>query len=88
MEMWTDIPQQVWIANFMCWMIYFISVVCCVIYMPLNRRKVTNEVERRFLLMDVMFWMFIVPFIITFGFALALFSGIGVLAIVVDYYGH
>lgn len=88
MELWTDIPQQVWKANFTCWMIYFISVVCCAIYMLLNWHKVTNEVERRFILMDVMFWMFIVPFIITFGFALVMFGGIGVLAIVVDYYGY
>ena len=88
MEMWTDIPQQVWKANIMTWMIYFISVVCCTIYMLLNWHKVTNEVERRFILMDVMFWMFVVPFIVTFGFALVMFGGIGVLAIVVDYYGH
>lgn len=88
MEMLTDIPQQVWKANFTCWMIYFISVVCCAIHMLLNWHKVTNEVERRFILMDVVFWMFIVPFIITFGFAFVMFSGIGVLAIVVDYYGH
>ena len=88
MEMWTDIPQQVWKANFICWLIYFVSVVCCAIYMLLNWNKTTDKIERRFLLMDVMFWMFTVPFIITFGFALVMFSGIGVLAIVVDYYGY
>ena len=88
MEMWTDIPQQVWKANFINWLIYFVSVVCCAIYMLRNWHRVTNEVERRFILMDVLFWMFIVPFIITFGFALVMFSGIGVLAIVVDYYGY
>ena len=88
MEMWTDIPQQVWKANFMTWMIYFISVILCAIYMLRKWQKVTDERERRFVLMDVLFWMFVIPFIVAFGFALVMFAGIGVLAIVVDYYGY
>ena len=88
MEMWTDIPQQVWEASITCWFIYFLSVVCCAVYMIINRHKSTEVAERRSLLMDGMFWMFIIPFIITFGFALVLFDGIGVLVVVVDYHGH
>lgn len=88
MEMWTDIPQQVWKANFTTWMVYFISVILCAIYMLRKWQKVTDERERRFVLMDVLFWMFVIPFIVAFGFALVMFAGIGVLAIVVDYYGY
>lgn len=88
MEMWTDIPQQVWKANFMTWMIYFISVLLCTIYMLRKWQKVTDERERRFVLMDVFFWLFVIPFVVAFGFAFVMFAGIGVLAVVVDYYGY
>lgn len=88
MEMWTDIPQQVWKANVLCWLVYYVSLLCSTFYMLSKWKASTNEAERRLILMDVTFWLFIVPFIITFGFALVVFSGIGILAVVVDYYGY
>ena len=88
MEMWTDIPQQVWKANILLWGIYGLSLLFFSFYMLRNWHKVTNEVERRFILMDVLFFLLIAPFVITFGWAIVMFGGIGVLAVVVDYYGY
>ena len=55
MEMWTDIPQQVWKANVLCWLVYYVSLLCSTFYMLSKWKASTNETERRFILMDVTF---------------------------------
>ena len=87
MELWNDLPQQVWKINFVLWMLYGLSLVFFT-YLMLHRwHTITKEIERRFILMDVLFFLFLAPFIVTFGWALVMYGGIGVLTIVVDYYG-
>lgn len=78
MEMWFDIPQQVWKTFFVCWLILLASLICFFIYVFTSQNKIKDVVGSSFIFKDLVFWVFILPFIIV-GFVLVLFSGIGIL---------
>lgn len=37
MELWNDIPQLIWKANFLMWMIHFVALVLSILYFIANR---------------------------------------------------
>ena len=85
MELWTDIPQLIWKANFLMWMIYFLTTVLFILYFMVNREKLFKVTSRKEMFADILFWTFIVPFVITLGFGFVLYGGIGLLYLVLEH---
>ena len=85
MELWNDIPQLIWKANFLMWMIYFLAVVLSIVYFIANREKLFKANSRKEMFADIFFWTFIVPFGITLGFGFVLYGGIGLLYLVLEH---
>ena len=85
MELWTDIPQLIWKTNSLMWMIYFLAVVLSTVYFIAEREKLFKVTSRKEMFADILFWTFIVPFMITLGFGFVLYSGIGLLFLVLEH---
>lgn len=85
MELWTDIPQLIWKANFLMWMIYFLTTVLFILYFMVNREKLFKVTSRKEMFADILFWTFIVPFMLTLGFGFVLYGGIGLLFLVLEH---
>ena len=85
MELWADIPQLIWKANFLMWMIYFIATVLSILYFIANREKLFKSSSRKEMFFDVLFWILIMPFTISLGFGFILYGGIGLLFLVLEH---
>ena len=85
MELWNDIPQLIWKANFLMWMIYFLAVVLSIVYFIANREKLFKANSRKEMFADIFFWTFIVPFWITLCFGFGLYGGVGLLFLVLEH---
>lgn len=79
MELWNDIPQLIWKANFLMWMIHFVALVLSILYFIANRGELFKATSRKEKFADILFWTFIVPFAITLGFGFVLYGGIGLI---------
>lgn len=85
MELWNDIPQLIWKANFLMWMIHFVALVLSILYFIAGREKLFKANSRKEMFADIFFWTFIVPFGITLGFGFVLYGGIGLLFLVLEH---
>ena len=85
MELWTDIPQLIWKANFLMWMIYFLTTVLSILYFIANREKLFKVSSRKEMFFDILFWSIIMPFMLTLGFGFVLYGGIGLLYLVLEH---
>ena len=85
MELWTDIPQLIWKTNFLMWMIYFLNTVLFILYFMASREKLFKVSSRKEMFFDILFWSIIMPFMLTLGFGFVLYSGIGLLYLVLEH---